>query len=78
MMELNPNNLYDNGNFTGKATRKLRTVNKDGTEGLRCLVTALKDIAVADGTVATLATALETVETELATAATFNKVVASY
>jgi hypothetical protein len=78
MMILNPNQLYDSGNFAGKATRQLRNTDVDGTEGLRCLITTLKDIATADGTVATLATALGTVETELATAATFNKVVASF
>ncbi len=78
MMDLDPNNFYDNGGQSGKATKKLRCVDRDGTQGLRKLITTLKDIATADGTVGTLATALGTVETQLATAATFDIVVAPY
>ena len=81
-MTLNPNNFYHSGTLgSGKLTAALRQNSGKGTTQvpmLRALITAMKDVAVADGTVATLATALGTVETELATAATFNKIVQTF
>ena len=80
-MQLNPNNFYHNGNFSGKLTAKLRTTSSKGathTTALQALLTAIKDVATADGTIANVVTYANGLLTEFATPATLNKVVEKF
>lgn len=76
---LDPNNLYESGSIaSGLLTRELRNTAVDGEPLILKLCRAIKAVATANGTIADVVTAADTLVTQFGTPATVNKVVAPY